>query len=346
MYRALLAKDPSFEEIFFVGVKSTGIFCRPTCRARKPKRENVEFFSTVKAALQHGYRPCKVCVPLKPAGEAPDWLTPLMNEIDTGREMRIRDYELQKRGLEPNRIRRWFKKNHGITFQSYLRSMRLGRAFGHLTSGGKVIDAAFSHGYDSLSGFTGSFKKLLGSAPSRTGGSNIIHIYQIATPLGPMLAASAREGICLLEFTDRRMLERELKDIQHRIKAPFVTALDPHIAKLRIQLDEYFSANRIKFDVPLFTPGSQFQIKVWEGLKAIPYGQTRSYKQQALALGNKKAVRAVANANGQNRIAIVIPCHRVIGADGSLTGYGGGLERKKFLLDLERKKQQHHTAKE
>jgi len=335
MYRALLKRDESFEGIFFVAVKTTGIFCRPSCRARKPKRENVEFFQSTKEALLRGYRPCKVCTPLAPKGEAPEWVSKVLNEVNQCNLPRLSDREIRAFGVDPNRLRRWFKQNHGMTFQAYLRSLRLGTAFGHLANGGKVISAAYDNGYDSLSGFSHSFKKTIGIAPSKSGGKNVIHVYQLLTPLGPMMAASVKQGICLLEFIDRKMLESELKDLQKRFDAPLVTSPGPHLKDLKLQIEQYFKGDRKKFELPLFTPGSVFQKKVWKGLQDIPYGTTRSYKEQAKGLGRPEAVRAVANANGANRIAIIIPCHRVIGANGKLVGYGGGLWRKKRLLELE-----------
>ena len=335
MYRALLKRDESFEGIFFVAVKTTGIFCRPTCRARKPKRENVEFFHSAREALLRGYRPCKVCTPLAPKGEAPEWVKVILDEINSNGSQRFSDQEIRSLGIDPNRLRRWFKQSHGMTFQAYLRSLRLGTAFGHLANGKKVISTAFDNGYDSLSGFVHSFKKTIGVVPSKSSGKDIIHISQLLTPLGPMMVASVKQGICLLEFIDRKMLETELKDLSKRLDAPLVTSPGPHLKDLKLQLEQYFNRDRKKFDLPLFTPGSDFQNKVWKELREIPYGTTRSYKEQAKALGRPEAVRAVANANGANRIAIIIPCHRVIGADGKLVGYGGGLWRKKRLLELE-----------
>ncbi len=335
MYTALLKRDDSFEGIFFVAVKTTGIFCRPTCRARKPKRENVEFFHSAKEALLRGYRPCKICTPLAPKGESPEWVKVILDEINSNGSQRFSDQEIRDLGVDPNRLRRWFKQNHGMTFQSYLRSLRLGTAFGHLSNGKKVISTAFDNGYDSLSGFVHAFKKTIGVVPSKSSGKEIIHIYQLLTPLGPMMAASVKQGICLLEFIDRKMLETELKDLSKRLNAPLVTSPGPHFRELKLQLEQYFCGKRKKFELPLFTPGSKFQQTVWKGLQKILYGTTRSYKEQAKALGRPAAVRAVASANGANKIAIIIPCHRVIGADGKLVGYGGGLWRKKRLLALE-----------
>lgn len=336
MYAALLARDPEFDGLFVVGVRTTGIFCRSTCSARKPKRENVEFFGTPREALARGYRPCKVCRPLAPRGEAPAWVQRVLQAVETNPQGRMRDTAIRALGVDPNRLRRWFKKTHNMTFQAYLRSLRLGRAFGRLAVGEKVIDTAFGHGYESLSGFADAYKKIVRRGPRASVGGKIIHICQILTPLGPLLAGSVEEGICLLEFTDRRMLERQLAILQKRLAAPLVTSVGPYFRQLEKELQEYFRGERREFGVPLVLPGSDFQRKVWAGLQRIPYGETRSYQDQARAIGCPKAVRAVGRANGENRIAILVPCHRVIGANGEPVGYGGGVWRKKFLLDLER----------
>ncbi|MFI5237172.1 MAG: bifunctional transcriptional activator/DNA repair enzyme AdaA [Ignavibacteriales bacterium] len=340
MYKALLNKDSSFEGIFFVGVKSTGIFCRPTCTARKPKKENVDYFPSVKEALQYGYRPCKKCRPLQKNGEAPVWLKSLLKEIDERQSanggLKLKDYDLRKRNIDPARIRRWFKKNHGMTFQSYLRLLRVNSAFGRIKHGEKVIDSAYDTGYESLSAFTESFKKTTGFSPSKSKNKNIISVTRILTPLGPMLAGATDEGICLLEFVDRRMIETQIKRLKKLLKAEFVPGTNKYFNELDNQLKEYFDGKRKDFDLPLILNGTEFQQKVWNELQRIPYGSTRSYQEQAVALKNPKAIRAVAKANGDNRIAIIVPCHRVIGKDGKLVGYGGGIWRKQFLLNLEK----------
>jgi AraC family transcriptional regulator of adaptative response/methylated-DNA-[protein]-cysteine methyltransferase len=337
MYNALLKKDSSFEGIFFVAVKTTGIFCRPTCTARKPKRENVEFFPTSRDAIIHGYRPCKVCSPLELMGKTPNDIMKLIKEINENTSMKINDYELRKRGLEPNKIRRWFKKNHNMTFQSYQRMIRLNSAFNKIQSGEKVTNAAFDAGYESLSGFNDSFKSIVGEAPTKSKSKSVINITRLETPVGPMFACGTEKGICLFDFTDRRMLETEFKEITKYFDAVILPGENKHIALLKKEIDEYFEGKRKNFTVPLDAPGTEFQKSVWNVLMKIPYGQTISYKDQATILKKPEAVRAVANANGHNRISILIPCHRVIGEDGSLTGYGGGLWRKKWLLDFEKK---------
>jgi AraC family transcriptional regulator of adaptative response/methylated-DNA-[protein]-cysteine methyltransferase len=335
LYAALVNKDSSFEGIFVAGIKTTGIFCRPTCTARKPKPENVEFFRSAHDALLRGYRPCKVCSPLAYKGAAPDWLKPLLAEIDANPQIRLQDHELRERGLEPSRVRYWFKKQHGMTFQAYLRALRIGQAFGRIKVGEGVTGMAFESGYESLSGFTDSFKKTTGFAPSQSPERGLITTIQILTPLGPMMAGATEDGICLLEFIDRRMLETEFKQLSKLLNAECIPGASKYFDPLNSQLEEYFAGTRKEFVLPLVLAGTPFQQKVWSGLQTIPYGTTRSYKQQAEALGMPNAVRAVANANGDNHIAIIIPCHRVIGSDGKLTGYGGGLWRKQHLLDLE-----------
>jgi AraC family transcriptional regulator of adaptative response/methylated-DNA-[protein]-cysteine methyltransferase len=337
MYKALVEKNATYEGAFIAAVKTTGIFCRPTCTARKPKKENVEFFETSKDAILHGYRPCKVCSPLEAIGETPAYITAILRELADSPTLKFKDHGLRSRGIDPATIRRWFKKHHGITFHSYQRMIRINTAFKKIKEGATVTAAAFEAGYESLSGFNDSFKTALGVAPSASKHKSVISVTRIETPLGPMLAGAVDDGICLLEFTDRRMLETQLKIVARRFNAPIIQGTHALFGTLTRELLEYFDGKRKEFTVPLAAPGTAFQQKVWDELCRIPYGKTRSYKQQAEAIGMPEAVRAVANANGVNRISIIIPCHRVIGSDGQLTGYGGGLWRKKWLLDMEQR---------
>jgi AraC family transcriptional regulator of adaptative response/methylated-DNA-[protein]-cysteine methyltransferase len=165
----------------------------------------------------------------------------------------------------------------------------------------------------------------------------MINTITIETPLGEMVAGATDEGVCLLEFHDRRILPTEYKDLERLLETAFEEGENRHLKTLKKQLKEYFNGKRKGFSIPLLIPGSQFQQAVWKELQNIQFGSTRSYQQQANALNMPDSIRAVANANGLNRIAILIPCHRVIGSDGRLTGYGGGIRRKKWLLDHERK---------
>ena len=334
-YELIGRKNSPWEGVFVTAVKTTGIFCRPSCRARKPKAENVIFYDTVQEALQNGFRPCKICKPMEQMGETPEYIKNIIKELHEKPYLRIKDYDLRQRGIEPNQIRRWFKKHHNMTFHTYQRMLRINTAFNSIKKGETVTNSAFGSGYDSLSGFNESYRSIFGDSATRSEGKSIINIIRFATPIGPMFACASEQGVCLLDFTDRRMLETEFKDLCKRLNAVILPGANPHLDHVQVELAEYFSGKRKIFTVPLHTPGTDFQQSVWRILQDIPYGETRSYKQQAVVMNNPKAIRAVASANGHNRVSIIIPCHRVIGSDGRLVGYGGGLHRKKWLLDFE-----------
>lgn len=334
-YDAIGRQDTGYEGVFVTAVKTTGIFCRPSCRARKPKAENVVFYDTAQQAIQNGFRPCKVCRPIEKIGETPAYVKDIIKELHENPYQRIKDYDLVRKGVEPSQIRRWFKKHHNMTFHTYQRMLRINAAYNSIQRGDSVTDSAFECGYSSLSGFNESYRSIFGSSPSQSQQRAVINITRFTTPIGPMFACATTVGVCLLDFTDRRMLETEFRDLCKRLHAVILPGGNPHLDLLQAELEEYFSKKRKKFTLPLHTPGTAFQQSVWKVLQEIPYGETRTYKQQAIALGKPKAARAVASANGHNRVGIVIPCHRVIGSDGSLVGYGGGLHRKRWLLDLE-----------
>jgi AraC family transcriptional regulator of adaptative response/methylated-DNA-[protein]-cysteine methyltransferase len=336
MYRAVSGCDSSYDGIFVVAVKTTGIFCRPSCSARTPMRKNVEFFPSADFALSAGYRPCKRCRPLEPAGNAPGWLRPLLDAVEEDPAIRLTDADLRSMKYDPVRVRRWFKRHHGMTFQAYLRARRLGMAIGRIRHGENQALTAFGHGYESLSGFREAFSRIFNITPGRSSGAVNMYINRILTPLGPMVVGATDEGLCLLEFADRRMLETQLRTLRRRINCTVTPGRNEHLDRIDEELKGYFNGTLERFSVDLVVPGTEFQERVWTGLCRIPYGMTLSYEELAREIDCPGAVRAVGRANGDNRIAIVIPCHRVIGADGQLTGYGGGLWRKRYLLELEK----------
>lgn len=344
-YQALLNRDASHTGVFFAGVRTTSIFCISTCRARKPKPENVEFYTTLKDALDSGFRPCKICKPTENADQAPPDVIAAIRLVTENPHEKITDYRLKQSGITPEGVRRWFKKHYKLTFQAYQRMYRINNAFQELKGGKKVSDIAFETGYESLSGFGYTYKKIAGGSPKKSTVMNTILLDRFTTPLGPMFVGATEHGICLLEFVDRRMLETEFKDLQRLLKAQIVTGENRHIQQAKKQMAEYFDGKRMLFDVPLHTPGSEFQNRVWAVLREIPCGETASYQDQAIRIGQPTAVRAVASANGHNRISIIIPCHRVIGKDGNLTGYGGGLERKRWLLEHEQSIARHNSPR-
>ncbi|WP_295938646.1 bifunctional transcriptional activator/DNA repair enzyme AdaA [uncultured Alistipes sp.] len=335
-YKAFLERDSSFEGVFFVGVKTTGIFCRPTCPA-KPKRENIEFFASAAEAMHNGYRPCKVCKPLEKQGDPPSDIRGLLKYMEENPAMRITDASLKDMGLEPARVRRWFLKTHSLTFHAYQRMHRANSAFQRLQAEERVTDIAYDSGYDSLSGFNSMFKHIVGASPLKCKGMRIVNVMRVETDLGMMIAAATDKGVCMFEFADYKLLELELRQLAETFGAPLVEGDNPHLRTLRGQLEQYFKGERRDFDIPLDLAGTEFQKQVWLALRQIPYGSTTTYARQAELLGRPSAVRAVANANGKNKISIILPCHRVIGADGTLTGYGGGIWRKKKLLEFEKR---------
>jgi len=337
MLAAMMARDARFDGIVFVAVTSTGIFCRPSCPARKPRPENVRFLGSAREALAEGFRPCLRCRPLEPAGETPAAVRDLLDELEKDPTRRFKDGDLRERGLDPAWLRRWFKKHHGMTFHAYQRARRLTKAIHALQDGAPVAHAAFDHGYDSLSGFQDALKRITGRTPTASREARLVHLSTLATPLGPVLLGTGDRGVCLLEFTDRPMLETQLGRLARRLDCAFVPGATDVGRQLEGELAAYFAGELRSFDTPLETAGTDFQERVWQELRSIPYGETRSYAEQARRIGAPTAVRAVARANGDNRIAVVIPCHRVIGADGKLVGYGGGLWRKRYLLALEQR---------
>jgi len=287
-YAALLGRDAEFNGVFYVGVRTTGIFCRPTCPARKPKRENCEFFTDAQSALLASYRPCARCRPLSHPDETSDVVR------------------------------------------------RLGSAFKAIRNGERVIDAQLDAGFESGSGFRDAFARIMG-APPRSRETRALFAAWLDTPLGPMTAVADEHALYLLEYVDRRGLEREIERLRARLKAGIAPGRTAPIAQIEKELAAYFAGRSTAFKTPLARGGSPFQSSVWDALLTIPPGETWSYAELARAVGRPRAVRAVAQANGANQFAIVIPCHRVINANGELGGYGGGVPRKRWLLEHERR---------
>ena len=350
MDRAMYTRDASFDGLFFACVRTTGVFCRPSCAARKPNKKNLIYHATVRDCLLDGFRPCKRCQPLAISGNAADWLDTLLEKIEGSPCERLTDADLSASGMSPYRVRRYFVRNFGMTFQAYHRARRMGLALQQLRTGGGAVrgvfspqrsralglTVAFDHSYESLSGFRDAFRRVFGTTPGRSAGVQCIVTTRLESPLGPMVAAATDEGVCMLEFADRRALQRQTEVLRRRLKSVIVPGNNAHLDRLATELAEYFEGKRRAFSVPLVYPGTSFQQKTWEALRRIPYGSTTSYSRLARTIGHPGSQRAVGRANGDNRIAIVIPCHRVVKDDGTLCGYGGGIWRKQHLLNLER----------
>jgi AraC family transcriptional regulator of adaptative response/methylated-DNA-[protein]-cysteine methyltransferase len=335
-YLALTKRNPDYEGVFYVGVRSTGVFCRPTCPARPPKRENCEFFSDTQQALLASYRPCKRCRPLSHPNGTSDVVSQLVDAVEREPDKRWREADFDALHVHASTARRQFQKRFGMTFVEYARARRLGAAFKAIRAGERVIMAQLDAGYESGSGFRDAFAKIMGAPPASRAARALFAAW-LDTPLGPMTAIGDEEALHLLEYVDRRGLEREIERLRIRARAGIVPGRTGPIAQVEAELAAYFDGSSMRFETPLARPGSPFQSAVRDALLTIPPGQTRSYAAIARAIGRPEAVRAVARANGANPFAIVVPCHRVISADGALCGYGGGLPRKRWLLDHERR---------
>jgi AraC family transcriptional regulator of adaptative response/methylated-DNA-[protein]-cysteine methyltransferase len=335
MERAAVARDAAYDGTFFFAVRTTRIFCRPSCPARKPRAENMAFFMTAREALGAGFRPCLRCRPLDTDGEPPDWVDELLELVTRSPETRLRDADLKRRGIDPARARRTFQRHFGLTFQAYCRRRRIGAALAELRAGATLDEVALGSGFESHSGFRDAYKKVHGRPPGASRDASCIWTATIESPLGPLVAGATPRGICLLEFSEPRRLETQLAALKQVFRCAIVPGTNPHLELLREELGDYFAGGRTAFTVPTESPGTDFQQRVWSRLRAIPYGEVRSYVELARDLGQPGAARAVGRANGQNRLAILIPCHRVVNRNGELGGYGGGVWRKRRLLDLE-----------
>src|SRR5215467_6073977 len=251
MYRALVTRDPSFEGIFFVGVRTTGIFCRPTCTAKKPARENVDFFARANQALESGYRPCLRCHPLDPNGHPPKLIERLRTEVERAPDGRLTDKELTALAIDPSTARRQFKRHYGMTFQAYHRARRLGLALREVKRGRRVEEARDGSGFESESGFRDAFEKIFGEPPTVAKNQGGLFAERIETPLGSMLAIADDAGLRLLEFVDRRALERELSILRTRLRTNVVPGEHRHLTATRKQLANYFSGKNLEFAVPV-----------------------------------------------------------------------------------------------
>lgn len=337
MREASERRDVAYDGIFFLAVRTTGIFCRPSCPARKPNPVNVEYFATAEACMGAGYRPCKRCRPLATNGQHPDWVQRLLQEVDAAGGERLSDADLRAMSIDPVQARRYFRKYFGQTFQALQRQRRLGQAVSELKSGGLTLFAGLRCGYSSDSGFRKAFHRAFGRSPGKSRDANCIHVDVIESPLGPLLCVVRDRALVMLEFGNQFDPAVHLQHMEKTFGAAVVPGNNSIVDQLRDQLARYFAGTLCRFTVPIELAGTAFQKQVWARLLKIPYGKTMSYAQLASSIDRPGAQRAVGHANGRNPIVIVVPCHRVINANGKLGGYGGALWRKRFLLDLESK---------
>lgn len=264
--------------------------------------------------------------------------------MENNPEKRWKEQDFKNLSVDESTARRQFKKRFGMTFVEYARARRMGLAMKNIRSGRTIIDTQLSTGYESSSGFRDAFSRIMGAAPTLLDNSKVLKSSWIDTPLGPMIVIGDEHAIYLLEFVDRRGLERKVERLRQKTKSAIIPGVTESIRLIEGELTEYFAGKLTIFTTPICLLGSPFQKSVWEQLMAIPPGETRSYSDIAVSLGKPTAFRAVAQANGANQLAIMIPCHRVINLNGDLGGYGGGITRKEWLLHHEKARGQNHIS--
>lgn len=339
LYKALCDRNGDYEGSVWVCVKTTGIFCRLTCPARKPKSENCLFYETIGECIGNGFRPCRRCNPMAPEATADKTVQLLLKKLEAAPDKRWQESDIINLGLDPTTVRRAFKRHYGMTFLQMARQTRLREGISELVNGKRVIDAQTVAEYASASAFRAAFTKLTGLKPKDFTNDAPLKVSWIDTPLGAMVIVCDQQQLHLLEFTNRKALRTELnrlQEIHNYIPAPLGFGETVVTEQVRYELNNFFDRRCAEFTISVAMHSTPFTTKVWHALQKIPAGETRSYSDIARAVGKPAAVRAVARANGANPVAIIVPCHRVIGADGSLTGYGGGLWRKQKLIELEK----------
>ena len=337
LYAAVRTRDPAYGGHAFVCVRTTGIFCRIPCPARVPNFENVRFLATAVACLEAGFRPCLRCRPLDRDRVREPVVDALMRSLEAEPERVWSEEDVAALGHDPSTVRRAFKRHIGMTFLDLARLRRIGHGAGRLAAGAPVIAAQLDAGFESASGFRDAIARLLGATPAALKGRDLLRADWLETPIGAMIAVADRHALHLLEFFDRPALPAELTRLRVATRSVIAFGRVPPIDAVEAELAAYFSGALRTFATKLALHGPEFTRRVWHDLQAIPFGATRSYGEMAAALDRPAAARAMARANGANQIAILIPCHRVIGADGDLTGYGGGIWRKRWLLEHERR---------
>ena len=330
-WAAFMRRDRSWDGRVIGAVKTTGIYCKPSCPARRPKREHVVFYSSTKEARDAGFRPCLRCKPDE-VGRDREAVAAAVKLIERSEEAPSLAEMAAAVGYAPHHFQRIFKRDLGVSPAEYARGLRSRRAEQALKANGRVTDAVYDAGYQSPSGFYSDAKERLGMTPSawRDGGrGETIRWTTFNSPLGELFIAATSRGICRLTFEDSEASLRRLFPNATIVKDE--GGLREFVEGTLKAIEQPLAAP----DLPIDVAGTAFQEAVWRELRKIPAGETRSYAEIAAAIGHPKAVRAVGTANGDNHVSVLIPCHRVIRSDGSLGGYGGGIENKKKLLAAE-----------
>jgi AraC family transcriptional regulator of adaptative response/methylated-DNA-[protein]-cysteine methyltransferase len=334
-WRQLLARDPA--AAFFYAVTTTGVFCRPSCKSRKPLRANVRFFRSASEAQAAGFRPCQRCRPSTPAGGGP--LEEVRRHIEANLDRAAPLKELGRvAGLSPFTVQRLFKREMGVTPLEYHRALRAARLRAALKQGGNVTDAIYEAGFGSSSrAYEGAALGMTPGRFARGGRGEHIAWCSALSRFGWITVGKTARGLCWLALGGtaaeaEASLREEFPLAELRPDPSLNAAVEAALEVVCGRINSSKELAPLQVDVR----GTAFQLRVWQALRAIPRGETRSYSQLARELGEPTAVRAVARACATNRVALVVPCHRVVGASGDLTGYRWGIERKRMLLEAEK----------
>ena len=335
-YRAVQARDRHADRSFVYAVVTTGVYCRPSCAARRPLRQNVVYFTTPTQAEAAGYRPCKRCKPRTHDAQQPDELVTRARQwLERAESSPGLDALAQALGLSKSHLHRVFKQTTGMTPHQYVAALRLAKARERLEQGASVTEAIYDAGYSSSSRFYAD-SPALGLAPSelrRSAAGRTICFTVATSSLGHVLSAATEHGVCWVALgDDPAELER---DLRRRFAKARIARDDAAVRALSQMVVAWIERGHSSTSVPLELLGTRFQLRVWQALRALAPGQTITYGQLASQLGLPGAARAVGTACGQNPIAVVVPCHRVVRQDGELGGYRWGIERKRELLRRE-----------
>ena len=334
---AVTRHDKASDGAFFYSVRTTGVYCRPSCGARLPNRENVAFHASVPDAVQAGFRPCKRCRPDEPSQSERHAaiVTEACRLIEQAEEAPSLDALAAAAGMSRFHFHRVFKAHTGVTPKAYADAHRAGRVRDELAEGASVTASIYAAGFNSSGRFYASSSERLGMTPSqfRDGGTGTsVHFAVGECSLGSVLVAATEKGVVAIQFGDDP--EALLRDLQKRFRQARLIGGDKDFERI-VAIVVGAVERPADVDLPLDVQGTAFQQRVWQALREIPRGATASYAEIAARIGQPKAVRAVARACASNQIAVVIPCHRVVRTDGSLSGYRWGVERKRALLERE-----------
>jgi AraC family transcriptional regulator of adaptative response/methylated-DNA-[protein]-cysteine methyltransferase len=337
-WAAVIAKDRAADGEFFYSVRTTGVYCRPSCAARAARRENVAFHVSTEQAEAAGFRPCKRCKPDQPpmAERQATMVAQACRTIETAEEAPDLETLAAQAGVSPFHFHRVFKSVAGVTPKAYADAHRAGRVREALATSGTVTEAIYDAGFNSNGRFYAKSAQVLGMTPTRfrAGGEAAVIRFAIGEcSLGSILVAATDKGVCAILLGDDP--EALARDFQNRFSRAELVGADAEFEALVAEVVGFVEQPGLGLDLPLDVRGTAFQQRVWQALRDIPAGQTAGYAQIAEKIGSPKAVRAVAQACAANALAVAIPCHRVVRTDGALSGYRWGIERKRALLERE-----------